>query len=82
MRGRIVKGIAGFYYVYADDGETYECKAKGVFRKDRRRPMVGDRVELTILSDGEKLGNITELLERLSETVCIICPSIRLLKFV
>ena len=32
MQGKIIKGIAGFYYVYASDGRTYECKARGVFR--------------------------------------------------
>ena len=50
MQGKIVKGIAGFYYVHAHDeageAEIYECKAKGVFRKDKRKPLVGDDVEL------------------------------------
>jgi ribosome biogenesis GTPase len=69
MRGRIIKGIAGFYYVYADDNETYECKAKGVFRKDGKKPLVGDRVELDILSGTEKLGNIRELLKRDNEFI-------------
>ena len=41
MQGKIVKGIAGFYYVNAA-GTTYECKAKGIFRKDNRKPLVGD----------------------------------------
>lgn len=35
MQGKIIKGIAGFYYVYAEDGNTYECRAKGIFRKDK-----------------------------------------------
>ena len=30
MQGKIIKGIAGFYYVYGEDGELYECKAKGI----------------------------------------------------
>ena len=34
MQGKIIKGIAGFYYIYAEDGNVYECKAKGIFRKD------------------------------------------------
>lgn len=33
MRGKIIKGIAGFYYIYAEDGKIYECKAKGIFEK-------------------------------------------------
>lgn len=46
MKGKIIKGIAGFYYVHAGDAlhstdGIYECKAKGVFRKDHRKPLVG-----------------------------------------
>ena len=33
MQGKIIKGIGGFYYVHASDGNTYECRAKGIFRK-------------------------------------------------
>ena len=69
MRGRIIKGIAGFYYVFADDGRTYECKAKGVFRKDGLKPLVGDRVSIDILNGGECTGNIRELLKRDNEFI-------------
>lgn len=73
MRGKIVKGIAGFYYVHTGDSEKscciYECKAKGVFRKDHRKPLVGDDVELDILDEKERLGNITGLLPRRSELI-------------
>lgn len=69
MQGRIIKGIAGFYYVYAEDSNIYECKAKGIFRKDKRKPMVGDRVELDVLDPGELLGNITELKPRDNELI-------------
>lgn len=64
MQGKIVKGIAGLYYVHGADAKQYECKAKGILRRENRRPFVGDDVELDIL-DGEKLlGNITGLLPR------------------
>lgn len=73
MQGKIVKGIAGFYYVHAHDeaGEAgiYECKAKGVFRKDKRKPLVGDDVELDVLDAGKHLGNIRSLLPRRSELI-------------
>lgn len=69
MRGRIIKGIAGFYYVKCCDGNIYECKAKGVFRKDHRKPLVGDRVEMDVIDEGEHLGNIAELLERKNELI-------------
>lgn len=64
MQGKIMKGIAGFYYVYAEDGEIYECKAKGIFRKENQKPLVGDDVEITVLSDEEKEGSIVRILPR------------------
>lgn len=76
MRGKIIRGIAGFYYVHvfrenAEDTETgiYECKAKGVFRRDNRKPLVGDDVEMDVLDGGQRLGNIRELLPRHSELI-------------
>ena len=59
-----MKGIAGFYYIYAEDGEIYECKAKGIFRKDNQKPLVGDDVDITVLDENEKLGNIIDILPR------------------
>ncbi len=60
--GIIIKGIGGFYYVKAS-GNIYECKARGVFRKQKITPTIGDRV--TIETDGEK-GSITEIMTRTS----------------
>ncbi len=58
-----MKGIAGFYYVHVSGKGIYECKAKGIFRKLRVKPMVGDWVIIEELnSEGE--GNICELLPR------------------
>ena len=68
MRGRIIKGIAGFYYVRCGD-RVYECRAKGVFRKDKRKPLVGDWVEMDVLDEAEALGNISQLLCRDSELI-------------
>lgn len=68
MRGKIIRGIAGFYYVYVGTG-IYECKAKGVFRKDNRKPLVGDDVEIDVLDGEQHLGNIRELLPRHSELI-------------
>lgn len=64
MQGRIVKGIAGFYYVHVADLGVFECKAKGIFRKDRQKPLVGDYVLLDILSEQDMVGNITDILPR------------------
>ena len=64
MQGKIIKGIAGFYYVYAEDGKTYECRAKGIFRKDGKKPLVGDNVIFEVTHEKDMEGNITTLLPR------------------
>lgn len=64
MRGKIVKGIAGFYYVHISKKGIYECKAKGVFRKKGIKPLVGEEVVIEILDEEKNKGNITELLPR------------------
>ena len=64
MQGKIIKGIAGFYYVYGEDDALYECKAKGIFRKDNQKPLVGDNVEITILDEAERRGNLIRILPR------------------
>ena len=64
MQGKIIKGIAGFYYIYAENGETYECRAKGIFRKDNYKPLVGDNVEIDVLDEKEKEGSLTAILPR------------------
>lgn len=64
MQGKIIKGIAGFYYIYAENGETYECRAKGIFRKDNYKPLVGDNVEIDVLDEKEKEGSVTAILPR------------------
>lgn len=64
MQGRIVKGIAGFYYVHVAGYGIFECKAKGIFRKDKQKPLVGDYVLLDLLSEQDMEGNITDILPR------------------
>lgn len=63
MQGKIVKGIAGFYYVHTSIG-IVECKAKGSFRKDKIKPTVGDLVEIKVLDKELMVGNIEEILPR------------------
>ncbi len=84
MTGKIIKGIAGFYYVYIDINTkadtpdagvsalhsdtpvkgVFECKAKGAFRKDKLKPLVGDNVEIKVLDSEKRIGNIESILER------------------
>ena len=67
MDGIIVKGIGGFYYVKTADKSEYECKARGVFRKEHITPMIGDRVEIETLNN--KKGSIVKIHERTSSLV-------------
>jgi len=69
MTGKIIKGIAGFYYVYVAGHGIYECKAKGVFRKKGVKPLVGDLVSLAVISEAEMTGNIEEILPRRNELI-------------
>lgn len=69
MQGKIVKGIAGFYYVHTGENGIYECKAKGIFRQQNIKPLVGDDVLIEVLDDKEKKGNITKLLPRKNELI-------------
>ncbi len=50
MTGILIKAISGFYYV-ACDGNVYECKARGNFRKAGVSPVVGDIVEFSLTDD-------------------------------
>ncbi|SCY85294.1 ribosome small subunit-dependent GTPase A [Alkaliphilus peptidifermentans] len=66
--GRIIKGIGGFYYVdYNHD--IYECKARGILRKNKKTPMVGDQVRFSILDPEKKLGILEDILERKNELI-------------
>lgn len=67
MTGKIVKGIAGFYYVHIEGKGVYACRAKGIFRNIHVKPLVGDNVCIDILDETEKEGNVTEVLPRKNE---------------
>ncbi len=69
MQGKIIKGIAGFYYVHVEGYGIYECKAKGIFRKDHVKPLVGDDVFMDVLDEVQMLGNIREILPRRSALI-------------
>ncbi len=69
MQGKIIKGIAGFYYVHVAESGVYECKAKGVFRNQKIKPLVGDDVEIAVIDEAEKKGNIEQILPRKNELI-------------
>ena len=61
MVGRIIKGIGSFYTVVSDGEETI-CKARGRFRKDQIKPVIGDVVQFIRDASGD--GFIEEILPR------------------
>ncbi len=61
--GIILKGIGGFYYVSSED-DIYECKARGIFRKDDVTPLTGDRVTFSVTDPMKKKGNIDGIMDR------------------
>lgn len=69
MTGKIIKGIAGFYYVHDGDSRLYECKAKGIFRNKKIKPLVGDNVEFSVLDEENQIGNINQILPRQNQLI-------------
>lgn len=63
--GIIIKGIGGFYYVSSEDG-MYECKARGIFRKEGLTPLTGDQVVFSISDPLLKKGSIEQISGRSS----------------
>lgn len=70
MIGKLIKAISGFYYVEAEN-MLYECKARGVLRKQDMSPVVGDNVKITV--NGNQTGVLEEVLPRKN---CLIRPQI------
>ncbi len=70
--GIILKGVGGFYYV-KDQKETFECKARGIFRKTDTKPLPGDRVVFSIIDDEKKIGIIDKIEPRSS---CLDRPAV------
>lgn len=68
-KGRIIKGIAGFYYVQTGDGCLYECKAKGSFRNEKKKPLVGDYVQIAVVSQENKKGHVERIEPRRNELI-------------
>lgn len=70
MKGKIIKGIAGFYYVHVPNEDmVYECKAKGIFRNQKVKPLVGDDVQIDTKDQPEGKGTITDIFLRKNELI-------------
>ena len=68
IEGRIIKGIGGFYYIETEKG-LYECGARGIFRKNKITPLVGDFVKISVVDEDNKKGVVEEIQERKTELV-------------
>ena len=68
LNGKIIKGIGGFYYVDTKEG-IYECRARGIFRKNKITPLVGDRVSISVVDEENKKGVVEEIEDRDTELV-------------
>ncbi|MCA0969249.1 ribosome small subunit-dependent GTPase A [Halobacillus litoralis] len=64
--GKIIKALAGFYYVL-HDGDVYQCRGRGNFRKKKVTPLVGDNVEFK--ADNQEEGYILSIDNRKNEFV-------------
>ena len=70
LKGKIFKGIGGFYYVHTPEGD-YECRAKGIFRNRNEKPLVGDDAEIEPVQDSEKEheGSVIRILPRRNQLI-------------
>ncbi|SFG56770.1 ribosome small subunit-dependent GTPase A [Oribacterium sp. WCC10] len=70
LKGKIYKGIGGFYYVHTPEGD-YECRAKGIFRNRNEKPLVGDDAEIEPVQDSEKEreGSVIRILPRKNQLI-------------
>ena len=76
VKGKIIKGIAGFYYVHVPGMGVYECRAKGIFRNIGIKPLVGDMTEIDILAEDPKEGNIRAVLPRENTLIRPACANV------
>ena len=68
LDGVIQKGIGGFYYIDTAQG-VYECRARGIFRKEGIRPTVGDAVQISVLDETNKKGSLDVIQQRRNELI-------------
>ena len=69
MRGKIIKGIGGFYYVHVQGEGIFACRARGIFRLEKRKPVVGDDAEIIVTDEKDMEGSIEKLLPRKNELI-------------
>lgn len=76
LKGKIIKGIAGFYYVQSEEKGLFACKAKGLFRNVGIKPVAGDNCIFAVTDEQAKEGNIEEIYPRKNEIIRPACANI------
>ena len=67
-KGVILKGVGGLYHVWSQDSDSiYQCSARGIFRKDSRKPLIGDAVTICEINEHYKTAAIVEIAPRRNE---------------
>ena len=70
MKGKIIKGIAGFYYVYSfENANIYTCRAQGKLRDKKIKPLVGDNCKIEITDEEKAEGSVCEIFPRKNELI-------------
>ncbi len=65
MKGKIIRQVAGYYYVYGyEDGQVHQCRARGIFRKDGFKPLVGDEAEFHLTHTEDTEGSVDRIFPR------------------
>lgn len=67
LEGIIIKGIGGFYYVKVGEN-IYECRARGLFRKEKIKPQVGDKVAIRV-NEEDSTGYVEKIFDRTTELI-------------
>jgi len=64
--GTIIKALSGFFYVQDnEDKQVYQCRGRGILKKNNISPLVGDHVYFSITTNQE--GTIDEVKPRKNE---------------
>lgn len=70
MRGKIIKGVSGFYYIYSfENGKVYTCRAQGKLRDKKIKPLVGDNCKFEVISEENDEGSLSEIIQRKNELI-------------
>ena len=68
--GKIIRSVGGFYYVWCyEDGRTYQCRARGVFRKDSFKPLPGDDCTFRLTEAKDVEGYVETIKKRRNQLI-------------